>query len=85
MKRTLLVCATVIGLLSVWVIVRWDSFDFATAQRTITAVGSATVYGAPDSARLFLEVVTKGKTLAATREENAGRVNTVREALVALC
>ncbi|MBT4865092.1 MAG: SIMPL domain-containing protein [Planctomycetaceae bacterium] len=38
----------------------------------------------PDSVRLFLEVITTGKTLASAREENASRVNKVREALVAL-
>ena len=56
----------------------------STPQRTITAIGSATVTGKPDSARVYLEVVTKSKTVAAAREENARVVGQVQAALLAL-
>lgn len=56
----------------------------ATPQRTITATGSASVTGKPDSARVYLEVVTHGKTVPAAREENSRVVGKVQEALQAL-
>jgi uncharacterized protein YggE len=55
-----------------------------TPQRTITAIGSGTVTGKPDSARLYLGVVTNAKTVAAAREENARVVRQVQAALLAL-
>jgi uncharacterized protein YggE len=55
-----------------------------TPQRTITAIGSATVTGKPDSARVFFGVTTNGKTVAAAREENARVVGQVYRALLAL-
>lgn len=55
-----------------------------TPQRTITADGSATVVGTPDSARVFLGVITSGETVAAARAENARAVVKVQTALLAL-
>lgn len=55
-----------------------------TPQRTITAIGSATVTGKPDSARVYLGVTTNGKTVAAAREENARVIGKVQGALLAL-
>jgi len=42
------------------------------------------VTGKPDSARVWFEVVTKSKTVAAAREENARVVGQVQAALLAL-
>jgi uncharacterized protein YggE len=55
-----------------------------TPQRTITADGSATVVTTPDSARVFLGVITSGKTVAAARAENSQIVAKVQTALLAL-
>jgi uncharacterized protein YggE len=56
----------------------------ATSKGTITAEGSATVTGKPDSARVYFEVITRAKTVAAAREENARVVGKVQSALQAL-
>jgi uncharacterized protein YggE len=53
-------------------------------QHTVTALGSATVSGKPDSARVYLGVVTKAETVPAAREENARVVGKVQAAIVAL-
>ena len=58
--------------------------EAATSKGTITAEGSATVTGKPDSARVYFEVVTTAKTVAAAREENARIVGKVQSALLAL-
>ncbi|HYV38508.1 MAG TPA: SIMPL domain-containing protein [Gemmataceae bacterium] len=58
--------------------------DTGKARRTITAVGSATVRGKPDSARVYLGVVTTGKTVADAREQNVRAVAKVKEAILAL-
>lgn len=52
--------------------------------RIVTATGSAIVGVDPDSARLFFEVSTSGKTPTAARKENAKRVDAVRTAILAL-
>ncbi len=53
-------------------------------KRSITAQGSASVTATPDSARLFLEVSTIGKTPTEARQANAKQIAAVRSALVAL-
>ena len=52
--------------------------------RTVSAIGSATVAGTPDSARVYLGVLTKGKTVAEASAENARLVGDIQAALRAL-
>ena len=63
---------------------RADPAPVATPPRTITAIGSATVSGKPDSARVYFGIVTHGNTVAAAHEENARAVGRVQTALLAL-
>src|SRR5580765_411587 len=58
--------------------------DPVKSQRTITVIGSATVTGKPDSARVYIGVVTNGKTVADAREANGKAVAKVQDAIMAL-
>src|SRR5262245_58374545 len=52
--------------------------------RTATVIGSASVDGTPDAARVYLGVTTSGQSVAAARDENARVVKKVQEALAGL-
>ena len=83
MKRPVIVGGVVaaIGLTSAILLGMKAKVADESPQRMITAVGTATVAAPPDSARLYLEVITTGKTITAARKENASRMQKVRTAL----
>lgn len=86
-KTLFIMIATVFGLTGVSLLQgRANTEDPAHAlqPRTITVEGTGTVLGKPDSARIFLTVVTTGKTVAGVREENSQVVGRVQAAILAL-
>lgn len=58
--------------------------DTAKSTGTIEAVGSATVSGKPDSARLYFGVVTQNNELVVARQENGRAVEKIQSAIRAL-
>lgn len=88
MNRKALLIGGVVVVFTAMILLRGQANQAApepvTQQRTITAIGSATVTGKPDSARIYFEVVTKAKTVVAAREENAKVVGRVQAALLEL-
>ena len=86
-KALVIGCVVVVGSAALFLLrgqANQVATDTPTPPRTITANGSATVTGKPDSARVYFEVNTKGKTVVAAREENARVVGEVQAALLAL-
>jgi uncharacterized protein YggE len=58
--------------------------ELTKGERTISAIGQATVIGKPDSARVYFGVITKAETVAAARAENLRIIGRVQKALLAL-
>lgn len=56
----------------------------AGTVRTITAYGTGTARGAPDAARVYLEVNGRAKTVPEARVENARAAKALREAIAGL-
>jgi hypothetical protein len=84
MKRRIVVTGFVAVLVASSVLLLGMKGVEPVRQRTITALGTATITVTPDSARLYLSVSTTGKTVTEARQKNAKRVAAVRAAILAL-
>ena len=87
-RKTLLVGGVVAIVSTATFLLRGQAFqagpDPAPPPRTITAYGTGTVTGKPDTARLYFGVVTNAKTVVAARQENARVANKVMAGLLEL-